>query len=72
MAENTLTGKWQKKHTRKMAEWKIHDMENGRKCMYRKREKLLAQKMTEWKMHDPEIGRTKNAQPGKWQKMHPQ
>ena len=61
MAENTLTGKWQKKHTRKMAEQKLHDMENRRICMYRKRQKLLAQKMTEWKMHDAENGRMENA-----------
>ena len=37
MAENTHTGKWQKKYTWKMTEWKINDMENGRKGMYRKK-----------------------------------
>ena len=29
MAENTRPGKRQKMHTWKMAEWKMHDLENG-------------------------------------------
>ena len=46
--------------TRKMAEQKMHDTENGRKYTY-------------WKMAEkalPENGRTENARHGKWQKMH--
>ena len=30
MAENAHTGKWQKKHTWKMTEQKMHDTANGR------------------------------------------
>ena len=31
MAENTYTGKWQKTHTLKITDQKMHDMENGQK-----------------------------------------
>ena len=43
MTENSHTGKWQKKHTWKMAERKMHDTENGRT---NKHWKMAEQKMT--------------------------
>merc|ERR1712025_1046487 len=53
-------GNWQKKHTWKTKEWKMHDMENDRKCASRKMiqnahlrkcQKSHNRKMIEWKMH---------------------
>ena len=61
MAENSYIGKWQKIHTWKMIEWKMHNTENGRKFTY-------------WKVAENthlENGRTENARHGKWKKSHP-
>ena len=55
MIENTHTGKWQKIHTWKMLERKMHNTENDRKVTYRK--------MTE-NTH-LENARTENARHGK-------
>ena len=60
IAENTDIGKLQKPHSLKMTDWKMHNIENGRKYTY-------------WKMTENtqlENNRTENAQDRKWHKIH--
>ena len=68
MIENAHTGKWQKIHTWKMKERKIHDTEYGRKITHWKMAenahpgkcqngKCTTRKMVERKLHDMENGR---------------
>ena len=45
-----------------MKEWKMHDMENDRKCTHWKMTENHTQKMKEWKMHNIENERMENAQ----------
>ena len=51
------------KHTRKMKEWKMHDMEKGRKCTPRKMTEKSQLENDRMENAHPEIGR-KNT-PGK-------